>query len=105
MHVANSLIGTYAVESYRPSSLQNAYLNLLMITATIRSTRTVMIAIVTILLVAILHQTVSTVKRATTTGSASTFAPCPSASCCSCPYNPRSPAACHECARSSHAAC
>lgn len=66
------------------------YLNLLTMTAIIKSTSTVMIAIVTILFVAILVTRQHKSFDHVTTDWVDTFAPCLSASCCSCPCSPRS---------------
>ena len=66
------------------------YLNLLTMTAIIKSTSTVMIAIVTILFVAILVTRQHKSFAYITTDLVNTFAPCLSASCYFCPCSPRS---------------
>ena len=89
LHGCMILLHSSSLNTTDPRFMQD-YLNLLTMTAIIKSTSTVMIAIVTILFVAILvtrqHKSLAQV----TTNSVNTFAPCLSASCCSCPCIPRS---------------
>lgn len=85
----------------------NAQWNLLKITAKIRRTRTVMIAMVIIRFVAILQTSVSlqsNTLRGNFCSRCNTYGPSPSASLCSCPRSPRSAAARPSRARSSPAA-